>query len=134
MYLRSRPWRPSWISDRAILAFLSTSHPDASYLQVNWPFGSGEDAKIRFSRWQLSWITDRNCFSSFLSTSHPDASDQFLSQLAFRIRSTSKNNDFQDGDHGSQLGFSIGTNLPKFDLQVIPMIPTKFQLAYRFSR
>ena len=27
----------------------------------NWPFGSGEEAKIRFSRWRpwlLSWISD----------------------------------------------------------------------------
>ena len=29
--------------------------------QVNWPFGSGEEAKNRFSRWpplQPSWISD----------------------------------------------------------------------------
>ena len=94
-------WRPSWISDRKeICYFLSTRHPDASYLssqlafwfmrrsekhfqdggngshlgfqigkiladfylqvtlmlpnkfQVNWPFGSGEKAKNRLSRWQ----------------------------------------------------------------------------------
>ena len=32
------------------------------------PFGSGEEAKNRFSRWQLwqpSWITDLNDFSYF---------------------------------------------------------------------
>ena len=35
---------------------------------VNWPFGSGEEAKNRFSRWlpwQPSWISDRNNFSYF---------------------------------------------------------------------
>ena len=35
---------------------------------VNWPFGSGEEAKNRFSRWrpwQPSWISDRNDFSYF---------------------------------------------------------------------
>ena len=34
--------------------------------RVNWPFGSGEEAKNRFSRWPLplpSWISDRNDFS-----------------------------------------------------------------------
>ena len=33
--------------------------------QVNWPFGSGEEAKNRFSRWpwRQSWISDRNDFS-----------------------------------------------------------------------
>ena len=35
---------------------------------VNWPFGSGEEAKNRFSRWRPwrpSWISDRNDFSYF---------------------------------------------------------------------
>ena len=32
---------------------------------VNWPFGSGEEAKNRFSRWWPSWISDRNDFSIF---------------------------------------------------------------------
>ena len=34
-----------------------------SKFEVNWPFGSGEDAKYRFSRWQPwqpSWISDRH--------------------------------------------------------------------------
>ena len=47
---------------------------------VNWPFGSGEEAKNRFSRWRPIW--DRDDFSYFLSTSHPDASYQVSSQLA----------------------------------------------------
>ena len=49
---------------------------------VNWPFGSGEKAKNRFSRWQPSWISDWHDFSYFWSTSHPDASYQVSSQLA----------------------------------------------------
>ena len=39
--------------------------------QVNWPFGSGEEAKNRFSRWppwRPFWISDQNNFSYFLST------------------------------------------------------------------
>ena len=32
---------------------------------VNWPFGSGEEAKNRFSRWRQSWISDRHDFSFF---------------------------------------------------------------------
>ena len=51
--------------------------------------------------------------------------------------------DFQDGDHGGHLGFPIGTILATFDLQVTPMLPTKFQVNWllgleeskkRFSR
>ena len=35
---------------------------------VNWPFGPGEEAKNRFSRWRLwrpSWIFDQHDFSYF---------------------------------------------------------------------
>ena len=61
--------------------------------QVNWPFGSGEEAKNRFSKWlprQPSWISDRNDFTYFWSTSHPDASYQVSSQLAFWLRRRSE--------------------------------------------
>ena len=34
--------------------------------------------------------------------------------------------DFQDGGHGSHLGYPIGTILAIFDLQVTPMLPTRF--------
>ena len=52
---------------------------------VNWPLGSGEKAKNRFSRWwpwPPSWISDRHDFSYFCSTGHLDASYQVSSQLA----------------------------------------------------
>ena len=53
--------------------------------RVSWPFGSGEEAKHRFFRWQSwrpSWISDRNDCSNFLPTRHPDASFQVSSQSA----------------------------------------------------
>ena len=34
--------------------------------------------------------------------------------------------DYQDGCHGSRLGFPIGTILAIFYLQVTPMLPTRF--------
>ena len=40
--------------------------------------------------------------------------------------------DFQDGRHGCNFGFPIGKILAIFDLQVTLMLPTKFQLAFRF--
>ena len=30
---------------------------------VNWPYGAGEEAKYRFSRWRPSGISDQNDFS-----------------------------------------------------------------------
>ena len=57
--------------------------------KVNKQFGSGEEVKNRFSRWQPwrpSWISNRNNFSHFCSISHPDVSYQVSSQLAFGFR------------------------------------------------
>ena len=51
--------------------------------RVNWPFGSGEEAKNRFSRrlpWLPSWVLGWKDFSYFWSTSHPNASYQVSSQ------------------------------------------------------
>ena len=50
------------ISDQQVILMLTTK------LGVNWPFGSGDEVKNRFSRWwpwQPSWISDRNNFSYF---------------------------------------------------------------------
>ena len=33
--------------------------------QINWPFGSAEEAKNRFSRWRPSWIFYKNNFTLF---------------------------------------------------------------------
>ena len=54
---------------------------------VNWPFGSGEEAK----------------------------------------------KDFQNGGHGSHLGFPIGTILANFDLQVTPMPFNKFLVNWHLG-
>ena len=35
---------------------------------------------------------------------------------------------YQDGGHGGHLGFPIGTILAIFDLQVTPMLPTKYRV------
>ena len=102
-----------------------------SKFRVNWPFGSGNEVKNRFSRWrpwQPSWISDRNNFSYFWSTSHPNASYQVSSQLAFRCRKRSEKYIFKmDGGH---LWFPIRTILAIFDLQVTLMHPTKFRIKW----
>ena len=41
--------------------------------------------------------------------------------------------DFQDGCHDGHLSFTIGTILAIFDLQVTPMLPTKFQIKWPFG-
>ena len=102
---------------------------------VNWPFGSGEEAKNRFSRWLSwwpSWISDWNDFSYFWSISHPNASYHVWNQLASGFR-RSKKIDFQDGCHGGHLGFPIGTVLAIFYLHVTPMLPSKFGVNWPFG-
>ena len=41
--------------------------------------------------------------------------------------------DFQDGCHGAHPGFMIGTILAIFDLQVTPMLPSKFGVNWLFG-
>ena len=41
--------------------------------------------------------------------------------------------DFQDGGHGSHLGFQISTILVIFDVQVTQMLPSKFGVNWPFS-
>ena len=69
----------------------------------------------------------------FLSTNHPDASHQVSCQLAFRFRRRSEKIYFQDGGHGSHLGFPIGMILAIFYLQVTPIVPIKFRVNWPFD-
>ena len=41
--------------------------------------------------------------------------------------------DFQDGCHGGHHGFPISTILVTFDLQVTPMLPSKFGVNLPFG-
>ena len=41
--------------------------------------------------------------------------------------------DFQESSHCGRLGFSIGTILAIINLQVTPMLPTKFQVSWPFG-
>ena len=49
-----------------------------------------------------------------------------LETLGLLVQEKKGKIDFQDGDHGGHLGFPIGTILAIFDLQVTPMLPTKY--------
>ena len=74
--------------------------------------------KNRFSRWppwRPSWIYDPHNFSCF---------DLELTGLS--VQEKKRKIDFQDGCHGGHLGFPIGMILAIFNLQVTPMLPTKF--------
>ena len=72
----------------------------------------------------------RMILAIFYSTSHPDASNQVSDQLAFLVQEKKGKIDFQDGCHGGQLRFPIGMILAIFDLQVTPLLPSKFLINW----
>ena len=53
---------------------------------------------------------------------------QSLESIGLSAQEKKRKIDFQDGDHGGHLGFPIRTILATFDLQVTPMLPTKFRV------
>ena len=52
-----------------------------------------------------------------------------LESIGFWVQEKKQKIDFQDGHHGGHLGFLIGMILAIFDLQVTPMLPSKFGLS-----
>ena len=48
------------------------------------------------------------------------------------VQEKKRRKEFQDGRHGGDFGFAIETILAIFDLQVIPMLPTKFRVNWPF--
>ena len=95
--------------------------------QVSWPFGSGEEAENRFSRWPPSfesWISNRNNFSYFWSTSVWCFLSRFES-VGLSVQEKWKI-DFKDGRFpiGMILFFGSTSHL---------MLPTKFRVNWPFS-
>ena len=103
--------------------------------RVNWPFGSGEEAKNRFSRWlpwRPSWFYDRHDFSYFLIYKSPRCFLPSLESIGLSVQEKQKI-DFQDGRHDGHLGFPISTILAIFDLQFTLMLPSKFGVNWPFG-
>ena len=103
---------------------------------VNYPLGSGEEAKNRSSRWlpwQPSWISDWNDFSYFFIYKSPQCFLPCLESIGFWVQEKKQKIDFQGGCHGGHLGFQIGKILAIFDLQITPMLPSKFGVNWSFG-
>ena len=64
----------------------------------------------------------------YISTCHPDASYQI--SIGLLVQEEKQKIYFQDGRHGGQLVFPIGTILAIFDRQVTPILPTKFRVSW----
>ena len=56
-----------------------------------------------------------------------------MESIGLSVQEKKRKINFQDGVHGSHLGFPIGTILATFDLQVTLMLPTKFGVNWPFG-
>ena len=125
--LSFRRWSIKWIIilatfDLQVTPLLLTRFP------VYWSFGSGE-VQNRVSRWQPSWISDRNHFNYFFRLSQSDISYQISSQFAFRHRKNKLKIDVQDGGY---TGLLIETIFAIFDVQVALILHIKFIVNWPF--
>ena len=75
-----------------------------------------------------SWGILKNHLSCtvFLIYKSPKCFLPSFESIGLLIEEKKRKMDFQDGGHGSHLGFLIGTILAIFDLKVTPMLPTIF--------
>ena len=97
---------------------------------VNWPLGSGEEGKNRFFKMAaiLDFLLAR--FYLFLIYKSPQCFLASLQSIGLSVQEKKRKIDFQDGGH---LGFPIGLILAVFDLQVTPMLPSKFGVNWPFG-
>ena len=98
--------------------------------QVNWPFGSGEEKKNKFSRWLPwwpSWISDPNDFSFFWSPTRFQVSWPLGSAEETKIRFVRWQLWWPSWISG-QNDFSVF-----FFWSVAPMLPIKSQLNWHFG-
>ena len=56
-----------------------------------------------------------------------------MESVGLSVQEKKRKIDFQDGGHGGHLGFPIGTILANFNLQVTPMLPSKFGVNWPFG-
>ena len=78
------------------------------------------------------WISDRNDFSYYFIYVTRCFLLSFKS-IGLSVQEKKRKIDFLDDRHGGHLGFSNGTILAIFDLQISPMLPTKFQVSWSFD-
>ena len=131
-FSRWQPWLPSQIFDQNDFSdFWSASHLNASYQ------GSSQLA-FRFRRRSKKQHFQDGCHLGFpIGTilaifiyKSPRSFLPSVKSIGLSVQEKKWKIDFQDGD---QLLFSTQTILATFDLQVTPMLPTKFQVNWPSS-
>ena len=114
--------------------FLSTSHPRGflpsfmptglSYQEKKWKIDfqdGGHSGPLGFRTGTILAILLFKTLRCFLSN---------FKSIGLLVQEKKRKICFQDGRRGGHLGFPIGTILTTFDLQVTPILPTKFQVNW----
>ena len=86
---------------------------------VNWPFGSGKEAKIDFQdgcHGSLGFPIG-TILAIFDLQVTPMLPTMFVESIGFWVQEKKRKIDFQDDCHGGHLGFLIGMILAVFDLR-----------------
>ena len=76
-----------------------------------------------------SRISDRNYLAIYLSAV-PRCFLSSFESIGFSVEEKKRRIDFQDSGNGCRVGFSIGRILAISNLQVTPMLPTKFRVNW----
>ena len=69
-------------------------------------------------------------FYLFLIYKSPQCFLASLKSIGLSVQEKKRKIDFQDGGHGGHFGFPTGTILAVFNLQVTPMLPTKYRVKW----
>ena len=104
--------------------------PSFKSIQVNWPFGSREEAENRFSSGHFGFPIGK--ILAILTNNSPQCFLLSYKSVGPTVQKKKRKIDFQDYRHSGRLRFPIGTISALFDLQVTPMFLTKFQVFFVF--
>ena len=138
-------WRPPWISDwNDFLLFLIYKAPGASYKAPWCSYQVSNQLAFQCRRRSKQKIFKMVAIAAILDSLKERLQPLLIykSQRCFLpgfkpigilVQQEKRKIDFQDGHHGSHLGFQTWTTiLASFDLQVTSMLSTKFQVAFWF--
>ena len=101
--------------------------------QDNQSFVSGEKVKKKIFKMAVIWIFHRNNFSYFFNYKSPQCFLPSFKSIGLSVQERKQNRRFSRWRSWRHLAFPIRIILISFDLQVTPMLPTKFQVNWPFG-
>ena len=134
-FSRWLPWQPSWISNRHDFSFLIYKSPQCFLASLESIGLSVQEKKrkIDFQDGGHLGFSIGTILAIFFIYKSPRCFLASLESIGLSVQEKKRKIDVQEGGHGGHLGFPIGKILAIFDLQVTPMLPSKFGVNWPFS-